>query len=207
MLFELHCHSTWSDGKATPRQIVEYAKGRLDGIAITDHDVIEGSVKALALSAEGFRVISGMEVSSKEGHILGLDIRELVPRDLSAKETVERIHALGGLAIAAHPYDRWRKGVGDLIHRVPFDAVEVANGHTFGNTKNPVRECGKAGLPMVGGSDAHTLDEVGLVCVECEGDILASIRAGKTMVKSVPLHRLILSHGVGLVKRRIIGAL
>ncbi|HHQ44519.1 MAG TPA: PHP domain-containing protein, partial [Candidatus Altiarchaeales archaeon] len=167
MWFEIHCHSNRSDGKNTPDEMVDFAKKNgLSGIVITDHDTIDGSLEMLKHNSPEFQVIPGMEVSSRDGHILALNVRELIPKDLSAKETVERIHSAGGIAIAAHPYDRYRSGVGDLMHEVDFDAVEVLNGHTFGNTKDPAVEAKKSGLPMVGGTDAHTAKEVGGVRIK-----------------------------------------
>ena len=204
MLFELHCHSRHSDGNGLPKEMVEFAmKAGLSGLAITDHDAIEGSLEALDYATEGFRVISGMEVSSSEGHILGLDIRELIPRDISAAEVVDRVHAQGGLAVAAHPYDRRRRGVGDLIFKLPFDAVEVVNGHTFSNWRDPVNACQQAHMPMVGGSDAHTVDEIGSVTVEYEGDVLAAIRSGKARIRSKPKMQLMLRHGIGMIRRKL----
>jgi predicted metal-dependent phosphoesterase TrpH len=204
MLFEIHCHSTFSDGRATPKEIVEYAKNRLDGIAITDHDRIDGSLEALKYANERFTVIPGMEVSSIEGHILALNVRKAIPSYLSAKETVDAIHSMGGLAVAAHPYDLWRRGVGDLIMTLPFDAAEVINGHTFGSRKNVAKMCSKAGIAKVGGSDAHTLSEIGSVAVEFEGDILSSIKSGRIRVRSKPVPQLILNHGMSLMKRKIL---
>jgi len=204
MLFELHVHSTHSDGRSTPREIVEYARRRLDGVAITDHNAIEGSLEALKYCGQGFTVIPGVEVSAREGHILALNVRELVPRDLSARETVERIHSLGGLAIAAHPYDSWRSGVGDLILKLGFDAVEVVNGHTFSNRRDPVKVCREAGIPMVGGSDAHALHEVGSVTVAFEGDWVEAVKAGRVEVKSKPKARLLLNYGMSAVNRKIL---
>jgi predicted metal-dependent phosphoesterase TrpH len=203
MLYELHSHSTYSDGLASPREIVEYAKRSLDGIAITDHDAIAGSIEALEYSTDKFRVLPGMEVSSADGHILALNVRELVPRDLPASETVDRIHGLGGLAIAAHPYDRRRKGVGDLIFRVPFDAVEAVNGHTFGNRRAPWKACADAGLTLVGGSDAHTLAEVGSVTVEFAGEFESALKSGKISVRSRSLPRLLITHAIGILRRRV----
>ena len=204
MLFEIHCHSTFSDGRASPKQIVDYAKGFLDGIAVTDHDSILGTLEALKYQSDKFTVIPGMEVSSKDGHILALNVRELLPKDLHAKETIERIHALGGLAIAAHPYDRWRLGVGDLILKLEFDAVEVLNGHTFTNTRDPMKVCLSAGIPVVGGSDAHTLSEIGLVLTEFDGEFTSALKSGRTKVKGRPTTELMMRHGVGLIHRKIL---
>ncbi|MFH1403435.1 MAG: PHP domain-containing protein [Candidatus Altiarchaeota archaeon] len=206
MFYELHTHSNCSDGIPHPDEIVDYAKAiGLSGIAITDHNVIEGSLEALKLASADFTVIPGVEVSSVEGHILALNVRELVPRDMPAGETVERIHSLGGIAIAAHPYDLWRKGVGDLVLNLDFDAIEVYNGHTFGNSRNPVEAAGEVGLPMVGGSDAHTLGEIASVKVSVEGDVIESIKSGRVGIVKDALPTLLMKHAKGLVRRKILG--
>jgi len=206
MRYELHCHSTYSDGTATPQEIVSYAKRMgLAGIAVTDHDAIAGSLAALEYATDSFRVVPAVEVSSTDGHILALGVRELVEKDMPARKTVDAIHALGGMAIAAHPYDRWRTGVGDLILKLPFDAVEVCNGHTFGNRKDPVRACLEGGLPMVGGSDAHTPNEIGLVTVEFEGTLESAVKSRRIKVVSKPVHELVFTHGAGMLKRRLKG--
>lgn len=184
--FDLHIHSRYSDGMNSPQEIVEYAqKIGLSGVAITDHDEIEGSLQALKFQGENFQVIPGLEVSSREGHILALGVKEMVEWDNSAQETVEKIHSLGGIAVATHPYDSFRMGVGDLIYRLDFDAVEVENGHTFRNRKNPLKMAQEKNLCMVGGSDAHTLGEIGSVTVLCKDcDILKAIRECQVKINS-----------------------
>lgn len=204
MLFDIHVHSKFSDGIASPKEIIDYArKIGLSGIAITDHDTIEGSLDALKYATPDFIVVPGMEVSSKEGHILGLGITQNVPKGLFAKETVDRIHALGGLAIAAHPYDSWRSGVGDLILSVDFDAVEVANGHTLYNKKDVVSLCKKHGLTMVGGTDAHILAEVGSVSIECAGNPIDAIKSGQVKIRSKTKAALFYNHTMFLLKRKV----
>jgi len=203
MLFEIHCHSTYSDGSNTPKEIVGFArKNGLSGIAITDHDAIAGSLEALNYASRDFKVVPGMEISAVEGHIIALNVRELVPRDLPAAKTIEMIHSQGGLAVAAHPYDVRRYGVGDLITKLPFDAVEVVNGHTFANRKDPVKVCRAHGIPMVGGSDAHSGKDVGSVAVEYDGDVLAAIKSGRTAIRNKPMAMLIVNHAVDIVRRK-----
>jgi len=189
MLAELHAHSSYSsDGTASPQEIVERARQLgLNAVAITDHDELEGSRRAQALSVEGIQVIPGVEITSQEGHILCLGSTDLPdgvvghflrPESLRpAAEVVDAIHAAGAIAVAAHPYDRFRDGVGDLIFEIPFDAMEVLNGHTIMNKKNPSRQAEAAGLTRVGGSDAHQLHEVGNIVVEYDGDPLEAIRS------------------------------
>jgi predicted metal-dependent phosphoesterase TrpH len=184
---------------------VAYArKIGLSGIAITDHDAIDGSLSALSLSSADFTVLSGMEVSSNDGHILALNVTSLIPRGLSARETVEEIHSRGGIAIAAHPYCKRRNGVRDLVMKLPFDAVEAVNGHTFFNLKDPLLVCKCSGIPMVGGSDAHSLKEVGSVTVEYRGDILTDMAAGSVRIRSKPRMQLMINHGIGSVKRKLV---
>ncbi|MEM2918362.1 MAG: PHP domain-containing protein [Candidatus Altiarchaeota archaeon] len=164
-IFDIHIHSNYSDGVNSPEEIVRYAKKiGLSGIAITDHNEIRGSLKAMKFQDKNFNVIPGIEISAIEGHILALYVKEKISALLSAEETIEIIHKLGGIAIAAHPYDFFRGGVRDLIFKLKFDAIEIENGHTLYSTKKP-SEIKKSNLPLVGGSDAHSLDEIGSVSI------------------------------------------
>lgn len=76
--FDLQIQSTASDGKHTPREIVQMARdGKLGVIALTDHDTIDGIQEALLAGSEfGVRVISGIEISVEEhgAHILGFGV-------------------------------------------------------------------------------------------------------------------------------------
>lgn len=77
-LFDLQIQTTASDGKHTPREVVEMAKAQgVEAIAITDHDTVGGVGEALeAGAALGVRVIPGIEISVEErdSHILGYGI-------------------------------------------------------------------------------------------------------------------------------------
>jgi predicted metal-dependent phosphoesterase TrpH len=75
---DLHIHSTASDGKLTPADIVrKAAEGGLSFIALADHDSIDGvaPAQAAAKAFPGLRVIPGVEISTDvpagEVHILG----------------------------------------------------------------------------------------------------------------------------------------
>lgn len=202
MRLEIHVHSCFSDGVPTPKEIVEHSKKiGLGGVAVTDHDSIEGGLEALKYGGKDFMVIAGVEVSSLEGHILALGVREHVEVRMPAKKTVEKIHELGGVAVAAHPYDRYRRGVGDLIHELDFDAVEVVNAHTFTNWKNPRMEAEKAGLPAVGGTDAHCLAEIGNITIEVEENPLESIKKGKVKIIQASKPKMLAGHARSFVER------
>ncbi|MEO8396155.1 MAG: PHP domain-containing protein, partial [Chloroflexota bacterium] len=141
---DIHIHTTFSDGLMSPEALVEFAATKTDlrVIAVTDHDTMAGALVAKAYRdtfANDFGhldVIVGSEITSHEGDILALFIDEDIPHGLSAAETVARIHARGGLAIAAHPYTfafsligiGGMRGVKGLIGQVAFDGVEERNG-------------------------------------------------------------------------------
>jgi hypothetical protein len=187
MRFDLHVHSTYSrDGTAHPGDIVRRCRQLgLSGVAITDHNEIEGSLAVQVMGrAVGLLVVTGVEVSTSEGHVLAYGVRELIPRGLTAAETVERVRAAGGVAVAAHPR-RFPSGVGlGLAERVAFDAVEVLNGGSsrWAN-RAALRLAQRMGKSQTGGSDAHRLEEVGRSYTEAEGvftedQVLDAIRKG-----------------------------
>src|SRR5437016_5395070 len=163
---DLHIHTTCSDGAATPAQVAgALARSDLAVAAVTDHDSLEGALRVReALAGFGPEIVVGSEVTTADGHLLGLFLEREVPAGLGALETIERIHAQGGLAIAAHPYFPIAS-LGDLAGRLPFDAVEVANGTPLGEIANrrARRRLAPTARAVLGGSDAHVLAAVGHV--------------------------------------------
>jgi len=159
---DLHVHTLYSpDSLITPQQLVYYARKRgLDGVAVTDHDRIDGALK-IARETDFF-VIPGVEVSSLNGHIVALNVRELIPKGLGADETTERIHDAGGIAVASHPANFLKISLGKYTSR-KFDAVETINASAIPfrySTKNSQKIASRLGLARVGGSDAHYGPEI-----------------------------------------------
>jgi len=179
---DLHVHSNYSkDSLITPKDLVYYAKKRgLSAVAVTDHDQIEGSCK-IAREAD-FLVIPGMEVSSAEGHIVALNLQELIPRGLSAQETVDRIHRAGGIAIAVHPYAWFKGSLRSHVEAAKFDAVETVNASAFPFNRckrKAVEIARKLNLPHVGGTDAHYGPTIGYgyTVIDCEPTVDAIVKA------------------------------
>ncbi len=77
---DLHVHTTYSkDSLITPKDLIYYAKKRgLNAVAVTDHNQLEGAYK-IAKETD-FLIIPGMEVSSADGHIVALNVKELNPK-------------------------------------------------------------------------------------------------------------------------------
>jgi len=126
---DLHVHTVYSgDSSITlEKAIVAAKKAGLDGFAITDHDSVEMNKKILGKNFD-LIIIPGVEVTSKDGHILGLGVLEPIKPNLSAFETVKKIHELGGLAIAPHPLNPFKHSLNkDVVEKIGVDAVETAN--------------------------------------------------------------------------------
>lgn len=164
MKFDLHVHSSHSgDSKNQIEEVLDACARRgLSGVAIMDHNSLEGSRYALSLKREDLLIIPGMEISSAKGHILAYNIHEEVPRELEVAETIDLIRAQGGIAVAAHPYRMW-SGLGEEVTLAnDFDAIEIHNGRsTHGHNdlaaKLAVRMC----KPFTAGSDSHEPSTVG----------------------------------------------
>lgn len=171
---DLHVHTCYSeDSNVSLRDLfLEIRRKGLDGVAITDHDNIKGSLEAckIALGLEAEKrpiIIPGIEVSAREGHIIGLNIIEPIPKGLSVEETVERIHEGGGIAIAAHPQAFFKDGIklSPRILSLGLDAIEVINSSFF-PFRLHVKACEKFAkqhnLPQTAGSDSHIVEAIGL---------------------------------------------
>ncbi len=189
---DIHMHSTYSDGCATIQQILDHVQHTtaLDVIAITDHDVIDGALRARDLWSKGsyrFDFIVGEEVTTKEGHLLGLFIEKQVPSGLSMERSIDLIHEQGGLAVIAHPLHRFfrhscQREVMDRIHaskEVWFDGIETWNASFCGIYANQVamrinREI--YGLAELGNSDAHALNSIGSGMTWFEGKNAVDLR-------------------------------
>jgi predicted metal-dependent phosphoesterase TrpH len=191
MKLDLHIHSGYSrDASATAAEIVRRCKSvGLGGLAITDHNEIKGSLEAYAIAkAEGIIVVRGIEVSADEGHILALGVREPIPRNLPLQETVDRIRAAGGLAVAAHP-GRFPSGIGmKRAMAMDFDAIEVLNGGSSKRSNSRAMAVAMSRrLPATGGSDAHEVGQAGKAWTVVEGassedDVIDAISKGKCTV-------------------------
>ncbi|MDH4123828.1 MAG: CehA/McbA family metallohydrolase [Thermoplasmata archaeon] len=191
MKIDLHVHSNYSpDGKLTPLEILRILKSRgIDGVAITDHNSIKGSLSAIDESKEtGMLLIRGTEISSEEGHIAALGVGQDVERGLSPEETIDKIHALGGIAVAVHPF-RLSTGVGsNVIRRCRFDAIETLNSWTTRRRNIKASKLAdELKIPKTAGSDGHKDYDIGkayVVIEDCDTEerAIEMISKGEAMI-------------------------
>jgi len=178
MKADLHVHTFYSyDSTASPKEMVEAAilKG-IDCLVICDHGEVKGSLEAIEAAIEKpILIIPGIEVKTKGGDILGLNVKELIPNKLSAKETIKRIKEAGGLAIIPHPFGwfcSFREDLKNLINDV--DGIEALNASLFGGNEKALVFAKKYGLPFTVGSDAHFPNFVGRAYLEIPGQNLSA---------------------------------
>ena len=219
-----HVHSEASyDGHEPVELILEQAADiGLDGVVVTDHDVVDASIRAARMAPEyGLVGIPGVEVSTQHGHLLALGVEEMPPRRAPLGETAAWVRDNGGVAIVPHPFQRSRHGIkrrhleaelgeggGDV------DAVEVYNSWLFTGYKNrrARRFAVEHGYPGVAGSDAHKVPYVGRAYTELTvdqprdrvtgDDVLAAIREGATAMEGrrTPIPVSARHYGIGAAR-------
>jgi len=192
--------------------VVAYSKKRgLDGIAITDHDTLCGALK-LTRESE-LIIIPGVEITTRQGHVLALNITTPISPRLDLSETVQRIHDVGGIAVAAHLTAVGKKGLGlgRVTQTLDLDAIEVINSGAFPyflSTYLSRRLAAELSLSQTAGSDSHIPQTIGMAYTVIDADpevdeIIRAIKRGATIPTGRPipwmmrLQKLALSLKVG----------
>jgi hypothetical protein len=168
MRIDGHVHTCYSpDSLLKPETICRLiTKRRIDAVAVTDHQTIAGALE-LQRMAPALPVIIGEEITTRQGELIGLFLRETIPAGLDALETIDWIHHQDGLAVLPHPGDRLRRKKLDpacwekVLPRI--DLVEGFNGRTvFYADDRKARELAVCfHKPVYAGSDCHTAWEFG----------------------------------------------
>lgn len=210
LTLDLHVHTDHShDGRDSIEKIIESAIAKkLDGIAICDHNTMEGSDAAREYVADNhlpLTIIPGIEVSTSKGHLLLLGVEEGIEEGLSPEETIriarQKENERNGtvVIIAPHPFHPFRHSIGNFCTHPEIDAIEVFNSRYFSGAANRIalRKAASNNITTVAGSDAHSADCVGLATLEVEVEvetetakkpeqetILKQLKKGKVRLKS-----------------------
>ncbi len=207
----MHVHTEFSPDAfgSIPDIINQAVKRGLDGIAITDHNTIDGALKAIEYVKEtgiDFIVIPGIEITTLDGHLLALGVEEKIEQGMSVEETLKEIRNAGGISIAPHPFHPFRSGIWKLS-KFKFDAIEVYNAKYIVGVGNflakKMRD--KMCVPETGGSDSHNLEMIGygFTYVDAEKDyssIMSSLKKGLTRASG---EKIPMSIYLGHVKKRV----
>lgn len=178
---DLHIHTNASDGRCSVKDMVEYAEKhtKMNVIAITDHDTIKGALEAQKIIKKNkykLEVIVGEEITSKDGHIIGLFLKKAIQPGLSVHETLNEIRFQGGIASMPHPLyqSRMQSSTGENADGVGFiNLIKERDNYTAIETINATPFLGKFNTHSqflnrtilfkseVGGSDTHILKGIG----------------------------------------------
>ncbi|UUY04943.1 CehA/McbA family metallohydrolase [Svornostia abyssi] len=194
---DLHMHTDHSGDCATPVEVL-LATARdqgLGAIAVTDHNEVSGALDAAEKAKDyGVKVIVAEEVKTKEqGEVIGLFIKEKIPRGMTLAETIAEIKRQGGLVYVPHPFDRMH-AVPDYEHLLDIvddiDLIEVYNPRVAIGAFNEEaqRFAEKYRIPAAAGSDSHVAQGLGTVrnrMPNFEGpeEFLASLRQNQIITK------------------------
>lgn len=204
---DLHIHTYYSNktqylrwgkiGRYMPdsiisvEQVLQSAKeANLDLISITDHDEILGSLEAVKIAPDyGLTAIPGIEITSKDGHILAYGIDKIITPNQSAQKTIELVRKMGGIAVPAHAFHPqglfFRNKNLSLQKQHPFDAFEVYSAFC-GKSEKAIDFADKYNLPKTVGTDSKWTTSIGkshMIIESASYDlngILRAIKNGKT---------------------------
>jgi len=195
LVADLHLHTSWShDCSIEVDELLDHAEEQgLGAIAVTDHNVFGGALEAAERArARKIVVIPGEEVKTAgQGEVIGLFLREEIPRGMSFADTVAAIRAQGGLVYVPHPFDRMH-AIPDAAtlhrHLAEIDVLEVYNARLLFEAYNEeaLRFARKYNLTGGAGSDAHVLPGVGTGAVRMRRfsgpeDFLVSLRSAEIL--------------------------
>ncbi len=174
MKADLHIHTFYSHDSVNLFTDIErraLIRG-IDCIAITDHGRIDGALKAIKVIKK-VRVIPGIEFYSEYGHIIALNVEDMITAS-NGIELLEKIRDANGISILAHPLDNRKKGVKDFKEILPLvDAIEVANSHDPKVDINYIilmKMAEDLNLGITAGSDSHIPDTIGYAYVETNSE-------------------------------------
>ncbi len=217
IVVDLHMHTEWSHDCSTgTADLLDHAESiGLGGIAVTDHNVFGGALEAVELArGRDLAVIPGEEVKTDgQGEIIGLFLREEIPRGMSFADTVAAIREQGGVVYLPHPFDR--------LHAIPdpatlhrhvheIDVLEVFNARLLRESFNDeaLRFARKYRLLQGAGSDAHVLQGVGTGAVRMRRfhgpeEFLLSLRTAEVLRRPKSLAYLQSLKWVAQVKEKV----
>jgi glycosyltransferase involved in cell wall biosynthesis len=214
---DLHMHTSWShDCSIEVDELLDHAEAEgLGAIAVTDHNVFGGALEAVERARDrDLIVIPGEEVKTDgQGEVIGLFLREEIPRGLSFADTIAAIRDQGGLVYLPHPFDRMH-AIPDPVtlhrHLAEIDVFEVYNARLLfeGYNDEAARFARKYNLVAGAGSDAHVLPGVGTGAVRLRRfdgpeEFLVSLRSAEVLRRPKSLAYLQSLKWVAQVKERV----
>lgn len=154
----------------------EIRRSGIDGLCITDHHTIASRALLSNVSdTANVAIIVGIEYSTGQGDFLIFGPVENIPRGLDALSLLTWVKKQGGIVIPAHPFRKSRPADPAILEH--FDIIEVLNGRNRTQENDLCREWIRErgnNKRVIGGSDAHTPEEIGNVVTVFKKNIYTS---------------------------------
>jgi hypothetical protein len=195
---DFHVHTRFSDGFLSPFEVVILAKRKaLDVVGLTEHNMVFPGKLARWFSnlIGGPIVLVGQEVTTRDHHLIAVGLEETVPPRIPLKDAIARVHAQGGMAIAAHPVSRFWKAFdpvaqeldgAEVVHPIALRGEGSGGDWRWGEMKEFFARYPH--LTAIGSSDYHFFQALG-VCrtliftrEKTPAAVLAAMKAGRTVV-------------------------
>ena len=185
MIIDLHVHTAISAcSKLEISDILAHAKRfGLDGVCVTDHDVMDiRNHMDEGIQEDGLCVIFGMEYATPQGDFLIFGPYEEIPTGLEGRDLLNLVRETGGAAVAAHPFRPGRSADVRILDNTPDLIVESLNGRNPALADTVAKGlCLVRGFSQTGGSDAHSLDELGRAATRFE----ASVKSRNDLIRAL----------------------
>jgi predicted metal-dependent phosphoesterase TrpH len=210
--YALHLHTKYSKcSNCEPEKILEKTKKQgFTGIAITDHNTINGALETKRLNNdENFEIIIGEEVSTDVGHVLVYYVKKEI-RPGKVEAVIEEARNQEALCVLAHPYNLITGKIGELLKYKGFrktlsehdagkvelfDAIEGFNARCLFNKDNILAQklAKTYKKPVTAGSDAHFANEIGNAWIEFDDQytLRQAVASGTIKIKGTRKHTLI----------------
>ena len=193
----IHIHTDYSyDSNITLETLARFAdRNGFACLAVTDHDTIEGALRLQSMTQT--RIIVGEEITTLDGHLIGLFLQERIRPGMPARDTADAIREQGGLVLAPHPFVKaFGCGLGDTAWEIAdrIDAVEVFNAQNpwAGADAQADEFADRLALPKFVGTDTHYAGSIApafqvMPDFSDPAGFLASLRSARRTVKRHPL--------------------
>ncbi len=195
---EMHLHTRYSiDSYLKLDTIIEVCQRKdINAVAVTDHGTIEGAERLrekIEKKNAKIKVITGEEIFTTKGEVIGLFLRERIPYLLSPVETIRRIKKQGGLVYIPHPFIPLMPNcLGKELHQFSkeIDIIEIFNARAMFRVgvKKACQFARNNKIVTAIGSDAHTRFEIGNACMKLEDfngpkEFLRNLREAKAVIR------------------------
>jgi hypothetical protein len=191
---DFHVHTRFSDGFLSPIDVVIDAQRKaLDVIAITEHNMVLPAKigRWFAERFDGPLVLVGEEITTNQQHLIAVGLERAVAGDTPLRDAIREVHAQGGVAIAAHPVQRfWSKfepvqaeldGL-EVVHPIAL-RESGSSGWRWGEMIEFYETTKKthANIAAIGSSDFHFFGALGV----CRTHLFVRERSAKAVLEAI----------------------